>query len=166
MEFYASLLAVFSFTLLLFTSLAKVHSNITFVSALLAFKASVRDPYNILSTNWTINTSCCTWTYISCNHKTQRLIALDLQNLPLYGTISPHTRNLSYASLRSKFHMEEGGMVRKDTCCRVGREPEIVSVGGEKRYRRQAFVTIIKQSSRTSTAATGREGGRDDGGVV
>ncbi|ONK69682.1 uncharacterized protein A4U43_C05F25620 [Asparagus officinalis] len=49
---------------------------------------------------------------------------------------------------------------------RIGREPKVVPVGGEKRYGRQAFVTTIEQSSRTRTATAGRRGGRDGGGVV
>ena len=96
MAFSPFLFAAMHFMLFLFPSSAE-HNNITDLSALLAFKARV-DPYNILSTNWSTNTSFCSWTGVSCSGRRQRVISLSIENLPLYGTISPYVANLSFLS--------------------------------------------------------------------
>lgn len=99
MEFNPFLFLTIHLVLLLFPSFSfPEHSNLTDHAALLAFKAHVIDPYNVLSRNWTTNTSFCTWTGVSCSHRRQRVVVLDIRNLPLYGTISPHIANMSFLS--------------------------------------------------------------------
>ncbi|XP_071726554.1 uncharacterized protein [Rutidosis leptorrhynchoides] len=66
--------------------------------ALEEIKAQITtDPFGIISKNWTSNTSICTWRGVSCSlpFQTRRVTVLDLSNMGLVGTISPHIGNLS-----------------------------------------------------------------------
>ena len=99
MECYHFLFAAMQFVLLLFPSSSlAVHNNLTDFSTMLAFKARISGPYNILSTNWTANNSFCSWSGILCSRRGQRVVALNIVNLPLYGTIAPQVANLSFLS--------------------------------------------------------------------
>ncbi|XP_022717799.1 putative receptor-like protein kinase At3g47110 [Durio zibethinus] len=66
--------------------------------ALLALKANVHDPQNLLATNWSISTSVCNWIGVSCGSKHLRVTALSLSIMSLTGTIPPHLGNLSFLS--------------------------------------------------------------------
>ncbi|XP_020242522.1 probable LRR receptor-like serine/threonine-protein kinase At3g47570 [Asparagus officinalis] len=104
METYQSVLLVTHLMLLLFTSSSAVkHNNITDLSALLAIRAQVieRDPSSVISANWTTDASFCTWMGVSCSRRWRRVTALNISNMPLYGTIPPHISNLSFLSLLS-----------------------------------------------------------------
>ncbi|XVF18542.1 hypothetical protein REPUB_Repub11eG0031400 [Reevesia pubescens] len=81
-------------------SLSMESPNITTDQlALLAFKAKVHEPQNLLATNWSISTSVCNWIGVSCGSKHRRVTALSLSSMNLTGTIPPHLGNLSFLSL-------------------------------------------------------------------
>ncbi|WMV23722.1 hypothetical protein MTR67_017107 [Solanum verrucosum] len=74
-------------------------SNETDQQALLVFQNLVTSPSHFLANNWTKNTSFCSWFGVTCTPKRQRVIALDLPNLQLQGTISLSLANLSFLSI-------------------------------------------------------------------
>ncbi|KAH1120797.1 hypothetical protein J1N35_003957 [Gossypium stocksii] len=75
----------------------KTTTNISIdQSALLALKAHVIDPQNLLTTNWSSAFNICKWIGVTCGSRHQRVIALDLSNMNLSGTVSPHIGNLSF----------------------------------------------------------------------
>ncbi|ONK80319.1 uncharacterized protein A4U43_C01F16340 [Asparagus officinalis] len=99
MEFSPFLFSTIQLVLFFFPSTSSLeHNNLTDLSALLAFKSQVGDPYNILSGNWTTNTPFCNWMGVSCSRRRPRVVSLHLADLPLHGTISPHIANLSFLS--------------------------------------------------------------------
>ncbi|KAL4271160.1 hypothetical protein GQ457_13G004640 [Hibiscus cannabinus] len=65
-------------------------------SALLAFKANIEDPRNILAANWSMSASVCDWIGVGCGSKHPRVTSLSLSNMSLSGTIPPHLGNLSF----------------------------------------------------------------------
>ncbi|TYG82104.1 hypothetical protein ES288_D01G060400v1 [Gossypium darwinii] len=65
-------------------------------STLLALKAHVSDPRNFLTTNWSVDISICNWVGVTCESRNQRVIALDIFNMSLSGTIPPDMGNLSF----------------------------------------------------------------------
>ncbi|XP_058181803.1 probable LRR receptor-like serine/threonine-protein kinase At3g47570 [Rhododendron vialii] len=87
-------------SLVLFFSIAtKVTcrlSNETDRSALLSFKELIHeDPLRSLS-SWNSSLDLCKWDGVTCSHKHQRLVVLDLRGKSLSGTISPFLGNLSF----------------------------------------------------------------------
>ncbi|KAK4487046.1 hypothetical protein RD792_006361 [Penstemon davidsonii] len=66
--------------------------------SLLAIKSHVitSDPNNIIATNWSQETSFCTWIGITCSRRRPRVTALDLFNMGLQGTIAKEIGNLSF----------------------------------------------------------------------
>ncbi|XP_038683539.1 putative receptor-like protein kinase At3g47110 [Tripterygium wilfordii] len=76
-------------------STAKVVTNITTDQyALLDFKAHITS--DILAQYWSSSTPMCQWVGISCSARHGRVTALNLSNMTLQGTISPHLGNLSF----------------------------------------------------------------------
>ncbi|CAA3012576.1 probable LRR receptor-like serine threonine-kinase At3g47570 [Olea europaea subsp. europaea] len=65
--------------------------------ALISFKSQINleSPDSPLST-WDENLSPCNWTGVFCNKQSQRVIRVDLSNLRMTGSISPHVGNLSF----------------------------------------------------------------------
>ncbi|XP_003633210.1 probable LRR receptor-like serine/threonine-protein kinase At3g47570 [Vitis vinifera] len=83
--------------LLVHSCLAISSSNVTDLSALLAFKSEIKlDPNNILGSNWTEAENFCNWVGVTCSHRRQRVTALRLNDMGLQGTISPYVGNLSF----------------------------------------------------------------------
>ncbi|XP_042033690.1 receptor-like protein 9DC3 isoform X2 [Salvia splendens] len=93
-----------NFTLIFAVSILSLHSfalcslnSFTDENALISFKNAITsDPYAILSTNWSQNTSVCNWIGVSCGLKHGRVTALNLPGYDLAGTIPPHLGNLSF----------------------------------------------------------------------
>ncbi|KAI8001924.1 putative receptor-like protein kinase [Camellia lanceoleosa] len=69
-------------------------------SALLAFKSYITfdHPHHILATNWSSATSVCHWIGVFCSKRHYRVVALNLPNMGIGGTIPPHIGNLSFLS--------------------------------------------------------------------
>jgi LRR receptor-like serine/threonine-protein kinase FLS2 len=77
--------------------LASVPNITTDQAALLALKAQISyDPHNVLTNNWSTNTSVCNWIGITCGSRHHRVRILDLSYMGLVGTIPPHVGNLSF----------------------------------------------------------------------
>ncbi|XP_017629298.1 probable leucine-rich repeat receptor-like protein kinase At5g63930 [Gossypium arboreum] len=65
-------------------------------SALLALKYHIsHDPHNILTINWSTSNSVCNWFGITCGSRQNIVIALNLSNMDLTGTIPSQLSNLS-----------------------------------------------------------------------
>ncbi|TYH19006.1 hypothetical protein ES288_A05G318500v1 [Gossypium darwinii] len=65
-------------------------------SVLLEFKHQINDPYGILIDNWTTSHSFCNWIGVTCGARHNRIVALNLPNMNLTGTIPPELGNLSF----------------------------------------------------------------------
>ncbi|KAL1102629.1 hypothetical protein V6Z11_D05G378300, partial [Gossypium hirsutum] len=78
-------------------SLAMTVRNLnSYQFALFEFKDRIVDPQNVLANNWTNSTSVCKWAGVSCDIIHERVVALNLTNMNLRGTIPPHLGNLSF----------------------------------------------------------------------
>ncbi|TYG82097.1 hypothetical protein ES288_D01G060000v1 [Gossypium darwinii] len=91
-----------------FSTKTKIDTS-TDQSALQALKAHVvTDPQKILETNWSITTSVCNWAGVTCGSQHQRVIALNLSNMLLTGTLPPQIGNLSFLTslnlMNNSFH--------------------------------------------------------------
>ncbi|XP_041025327.1 LRR receptor-like serine/threonine-protein kinase EFR [Juglans microcarpa x Juglans regia] len=78
---------------------AAIPNIATDQSALLALKFGISHPdpdHNILASNWSTNTSVCSWIGVTCGSKHHRVIALNLAYMGLEGTIPPQIGNLSF----------------------------------------------------------------------
>ncbi|XP_054813392.1 probable LRR receptor-like serine/threonine-protein kinase At3g47570 [Prosopis cineraria] len=62
--------------------------------ALLAFKFSVRDPFNHLA-NWSNSSSICNWVGVTCDANGERVRMLNLAHISLMGTLPSQVGNLS-----------------------------------------------------------------------
>ncbi|KAJ9153490.1 hypothetical protein P3X46_026921 [Hevea brasiliensis] len=67
--------------------------------ALLTLKAHItHDSRNFLAENWTSTASVCYWIGVTCDARHQRVTALDLSFMGLWGTIPPEIGKLSFLS--------------------------------------------------------------------
>ncbi|XP_031485604.2 probable LRR receptor-like serine/threonine-protein kinase At3g47570, partial [Nymphaea colorata] len=98
-------------------------NNVTDHASLLSFKSYItNDPHNALS-GWNTSSSFCTWKGVTCNSTTQRVVAIDLSNLDLQGSITPRVGNLSFLqalylqnnSFRGNIPSEVGNLYRLHT---------------------------------------------------
>ncbi|KAI9073631.1 hypothetical protein K1719_044416 [Acacia pycnantha] len=78
-------------------SLAWTDTNIsTDKSALLALKSFITsDPFDFLA-HWSVSSSPCNWTGVTCNTRHGRVHSLNLHGMGLKGSISPQLGNLSF----------------------------------------------------------------------
>ena len=68
-----------------------ILTNLKNEYALLAFKSHISfEPENPLSHNWSTTTYFCNWMGVTCSACYQRVIALNLPNIGLTGTIPPY----------------------------------------------------------------------------
>nr|GME01677.1 probable LRR receptor-like serine/threonine-protein kinase At3g47570 [Ipomoea batatas]GME15692.1 probable LRR receptor-like serine/threonine-protein kinase At3g47570 [Ipomoea batatas] len=89
-------LLLFTFFLLFHPSFSILGNNITDEQALLAFKAGlISDPFQ-LTASWNKSTSFCEWVGITCGHKHQRVVQVNLSSSNLQGSLSPAIGNLSF----------------------------------------------------------------------
>ncbi|KAM3350767.1 hypothetical protein ACQJBY_023064 [Aegilops geniculata] len=93
-------MVAFSLLLLPGTAALGLPANATNddLSALLAFRTSVRDPRGVLRRSWTARTPFCGWLGVSCDARGRRVAALSLPGMPLGGAIPPELGNLSFIS--------------------------------------------------------------------
>ncbi|XP_042064124.1 putative receptor-like protein kinase At3g47110 [Salvia splendens] len=73
-------------------------SNETDHEPLLAFEAATKDPSNSLS-SWNSSLTFCRWRGVACSTTRQRVTGLNLVNLTLSGSITPHLGNLTFLRL-------------------------------------------------------------------
>ncbi|XP_039000181.1 receptor-like protein kinase 2 [Hibiscus syriacus] len=66
------------------------------LTALLEFKHRIIDPESVLASNWTISSSVCNWSGVSCGVIHERVVALNLPDMNLTAVIPPHLGNLSF----------------------------------------------------------------------
>uniref|UniRef100_A0A0E0J5F3 non-specific serine/threonine protein kinase n=1 Tax=Oryza nivara TaxID=4536 RepID=A0A0E0J5F3_ORYNI len=74
---------------------SKSNGSDTDLAALLAFKAQLSDPNNILAGNWTTGTPFCRRVAATAAGR-QRVTALELPNVPLQRELSSHLGNISF----------------------------------------------------------------------
>lgn len=88
--FYLLLVCIFSTS-----TQAVIHSNETDRLALLAMKYMFDDPLGVTN-SWNHSIPLCHWIGVSCSHRHQRVLALDLRNQRIGGKLSPFIGNLSF----------------------------------------------------------------------
>nr|GMD63596.1 probable LRR receptor-like serine/threonine-protein kinase At3g47570 [Ipomoea batatas] len=124
--FYFSSAALFTLHLLLvFCLICSVtliptssfaSSNETDRIALLEFKHRISDnPNGILLNSWNDSVHHCDWQGVRCGHRHPRVVGLELPEMGLVGTISPHIGNLTFLRLlnlrRNMLHGEIPGEI-------------------------------------------------------
>ncbi|PIN20541.1 Serine/threonine protein kinase [Handroanthus impetiginosus] len=84
------------FTQYFMVALSDSPSNVTDHLALLDVKNLITN-FNstVLASNWTTSTSFCNWVGVVCSPQRQRIMALNLSEMNLEGTISPSIANIS-----------------------------------------------------------------------
>ena len=66
-------------------------------SSLTAFKTQISfDPHNILTKNWSSESSICSWIRVICDSRYHRVTQLNISSMGVAGTISPEIGNLSF----------------------------------------------------------------------
>ncbi|GKD34498.1 leucine-rich repeat-containing protein, partial [Tanacetum coccineum] len=85
--------------------------------ALLDFKASLHDPYDMLST-WRPEEEddCCQWSGVGCNNQTGHVTALDLNFYYIGGELSLSLLNLTYLNHLDLFGNSFHGTISKFIC--------------------------------------------------
>ncbi|XWS08124.1 hypothetical protein CRYUN_Cryun41cG0052700 [Craigia yunnanensis] len=113
-KFHSLLSALMFIQCFLITDSLIVRNLTTDQHALFEFKQQIIDPHNILANNWTTTYSVCNWVGVSCAAKHRRVRALNLFNMYLTGTISPHLGNLSFlVSLNLSYNNFHGQLPRE-----------------------------------------------------
>ncbi|XP_027184002.1 receptor kinase-like protein Xa21 [Coffea eugenioides] len=80
-------------------------------SALLALRSQITsEPYQMLVNNWSVSSSVCQWIGVTCSSRHHRVIALNISNMGLTGTIHPQSLSLSFNSLSGKLPIEIGNL--------------------------------------------------------
>ena len=93
------------------------------VEALEAFKSSITyDPFDALA-NWYVGNHVCNWTGVSCHPKKLRVIALNLYDRSLEGTITPHLGNMSFLDVLNLTYSSFSGAIPNELgrLCRLKR---------------------------------------------
>lgn len=86
------------------TATAKASHPISEYHVLLSLKASITSDPSLFLNSWNSSTHHCSWPFITCDPISQVVLAVDLSNLNLSGTVPPsihrlpHLLNLSLAS--------------------------------------------------------------------
>ncbi|XP_055831106.1 putative receptor-like protein kinase At3g47110 [Solanum dulcamara] len=75
---------------------AGILGNQTDKFALLDLKSKITEDPQGLMDSWNATLNVCQWAGVTCGHKHQRVISLDLKGHRLAGTISPSIGNLSF----------------------------------------------------------------------
>ncbi|XP_059302106.1 LRR receptor-like serine/threonine-protein kinase EFR [Lycium ferocissimum] len=73
-----------------------ILGNQTDKLALLEFKSKITEDPQGLIDSWNATLNVCQWLGVTCGHKHQRVISLDLKGHRLAGSISPSIGNLSF----------------------------------------------------------------------
>nr|GMD60370.1 putative receptor-like protein kinase At3g47110 [Ipomoea batatas] len=129
--FYFSSAALCSLHLLVFCLICSVtliptssfaSSNETDRIALLEFKHRISsdDPNGVVLNSWNDSLHHCGWQGVSCGHRHPRVVGLELPDMGLVGTISPHIGNLTFLKvldlrrnmLQGEIPGEIGGLFR------------------------------------------------------
>ncbi|XP_061980859.1 LRR receptor-like serine/threonine-protein kinase GSO2 isoform X2 [Populus nigra] len=86
-------------TFLLLVSMAYSAMEVTNITAdqtaLLALKAHLTDPHNILPNNWSTTASVCSWIGVTCGAQRDRVSGLNLSHMSLSGYVPSEIGNLS-----------------------------------------------------------------------
>ncbi|KAK4487021.1 hypothetical protein RD792_006336 [Penstemon davidsonii] len=94
----ATMFLIFFYLMKVLCLAASPINSSTDEHSLLAIKSHIitSDPNNIIATNWSQETSFCTWIGITCSRRRPRVTALNLFNMSLEGTIAKEIGNLSF----------------------------------------------------------------------
>ena len=95
---YATIICCLRYFPTSITANSRLGGNYTDQQALLAFKAQISDPLQVLN-SWNGTTHFCQWRGVTCGHRHQRVSRLSLNSFKLGGSISPHIGNLSFLRL-------------------------------------------------------------------
>ncbi|KAK2633145.1 hypothetical protein EUGRSUZ_L00480 [Eucalyptus grandis] len=76
-------------------TLVEAGGNETDLLALLEFKAQITNSDGVLS-SWNDSSHFCKWYGVTCSHRHQRVLVLDLHSKNLIGVLPPHIGNLSF----------------------------------------------------------------------
>nr|GMD21515.1 probable LRR receptor-like serine/threonine-protein kinase At3g47570 [Ipomoea batatas] len=103
-------------TLSFVSSSATLYSNETDRIALLEFKHRIsNDPNGVFLNSWNDSVHHCGWKGVSCGHRHPRVVGLELPEMGLVGTISPHIGNLTFLRVvdlyRNMLHGEIPGAI-------------------------------------------------------
>lgn len=92
---FVTILTVFSLRICFAATSPFLNSSTVDELSLLSMKAYLNS--DVLARNWSEETSFCTWTGIICGKKhPERVIAINLSNMGLEGTIAKEIGNLSF----------------------------------------------------------------------
>nr|GMD56250.1 probable LRR receptor-like serine/threonine-protein kinase At3g47570 [Ipomoea batatas] len=98
------------------SSSGTLYSNETDRNSLLEFKHRIsNDPNGVFLNSWNDSVHHCDWQGVSCGHRHPRVVGLELPEMGLVGTISPHIGNLTFLRVldlyRNMLHGEIPGEI-------------------------------------------------------